>query len=181
MAPVDHDEQHSSAMTAHLHPRRGPGVTYLSIAVVVGVIVLLGLIGNVSSGQFRFAAILTIVGLLATVIMGWLGLAILVPRLDVDGERITGRIGVNKTVNLDWSEVVVDIDDDSPRGQFRLDLGEASITIDLRSWDGFSDFVILVASTPVPARRLTPVARSEVARLLQLGDSAPPVDPESAR
>ena len=166
-------------VTAHLHPRRGPGVTYLSIAIVVGIIAILGVIGNISSGAIGFAVILAIIGILATVIMGWLGLTIIVPRLDVDGERISGRVGVNKPVDLDWSEVVVDIDDESPRGQFQLTLGEASITIDIRSWDGFSDFVLLIASTPVPARRLTPVARREVARLLQLDNSAPPVDPES--
>lgn len=170
---MDHGEHRSSATTAHLHPHRGPGVTYLAIAVVVGVVVLLGVIGNLSSGQLGFAVILAIVGLLTTVIMGWLGLTIVVPRLDVDSERITGRIGVNETIDLDWSEVVVDIDDDSPRGQFRLDLGQASISINLRSWAGFSDFVILIASASVPARRLTPVARREVARLLRLDDSAP--------
>ena len=37
-----------------------------------------------------------------------------------------------------------------------------------RSWVGFREFVVLVANTPDAAAQLTPAARSEVCRLLQI-------------
>lgn len=154
----------------HLHPHRAPGVLYLVLAVAVGVVVVLGLVSYLSSGRFGSAAVTLVVGLGVTAFVGGLALAILVPGLDLDGERVRGRVAVRTTVDVGWDEVVVDVDDDSPRGRFRLDLGATSLTVDARSWTGFGEVVLLLASTPAPGRRLTPAARREVARLLQLDD-----------
>ncbi len=174
MASVYDGKQHNSVMTAHLHLHRGPGVIYVAIAVVVGLIAVSAVVTNVSRREFLFAVVLMTIGLGITTLVGWFGLLILAPQLNVDGERIMGRISLKQTVDVPWSEVVIDVDDDSPHGQFRLDLGPDSITINLRSWEGFGDFVLVLASLSVAAHRLTPAARTEVARLLQLDDSAPP-------
>lgn len=179
MASVNDERQPSSVTTARLHLHRGPGVIYVAIAVVVALIAVSAVFTYVSRREFLFGAVLLIVGLGISALVGWFGLSILAPQLNVNGERIMGRITLNQTVDVPWSEVVIDVDDDSPRGQFRLDLGPDSITVDISSWDGFGNFVLLLASLSVAANRLTPAARTEVARLLQLDDSAPPVDPET--
>jgi hypothetical protein len=49
-----------------------------------------------------------------------------------------------------------------------LEIGEESVSVSGRSWVGFRELIVLVRSTPHAAAQLTPAARSEVSRLLQI-------------
>ena len=106
-----------------------------------------------------------------TAFLAVLALALLVPGLAVRPTGVTGHLGPTRWVDVGWDEVSVDVPENAPPGRLRLDLADDSVAIDVQSWAGFRAFVLLVARTPNAARRLTPAARGEIARLLGSEDA----------
>ena len=154
-----------------LHPHRGVGACYGALAVVVLAIVVLALVTYLSSGRFLMAVATTVGGLGVTAFLAVLALALLVPGLEVRPTGLTGRLAAGRQINVGWDEVSVDMPENAPPGWLRLDVAGHCVEVDVRSWAGFREFVLLVASIPDAARRLTPEARGEVARLLGLGNA----------
>ena len=67
-------------------------------------------------------------------------------------------------IDAGWPDVVLDADAEA--GAIRLVVDERSVSVGRQTWIGFPEFVVLVATTPAAAARLTPAGRREVRRLL---------------
>ncbi len=153
---------------ARLRPKRGPGVLYGTLTAFVFIVVLFGVSAYAADGRIAIAVVLAVGGLALAGFLGYLTVALMIPALDASATGIRGRIGWRKAVDARWREVAIGVDAGDAPGRFRLTIGSESMPIDARSWRGFNDFVILVAGTPEAARSLTPAARRELRRLLQL-------------
>jgi hypothetical protein len=114
------------------------------------------------------AGVIAVVGLPLTAFLALLTYSIVVPSLTVSAARVSGRLSWRGRVDADWHEITIDVVDEAPPGTLQLEIGEDSMSISGRSWVGFREFVVLVASTPQAAARLTPAARTEVRRLLRI-------------
>jgi hypothetical protein len=155
------------AVQLHLHWGIGWGI-YGTATTVVLVLVLAGAVSNLSSGRLVTGAVIAIVGLPLSAFLALLTYSIVVPSLTVNAARVSGRLSWRGRIDVDWNEITIDLDDEAPPGTLRLSLGEESVSVSGRSWVGFREFIILVASTPQAAVRLTPAARTEVRRLLHI-------------
>ena len=155
------------AVQLHLHRGIGWGI-YGTATTVVLVLVLAGAVSNLSSGRLVTGAVIAIVGLPLSAFLALLTYSIVVPSLTVNAARVSGRLSWRGRIDVDWNEITIDLDDEAPPGTLRLSLGEESVSVSGRSWVGFREFIILVASTPQAAVRLTPAARTEVRRLLHI-------------
>lgn len=151
----------------HLHRGVGWGLYGTATAIVL-VLVLAGIASNLSSGSIVIAGVLALAGLPFTAFLGFLTYSMVVPLLIIDGQGISGRLSLAAQVNADWNEISIDVDDEAPPGTIRLHIGEQSVSVSGRSWIGFKEFIVLVASTPRAAAQLTSAARRELSRLLQI-------------
>jgi hypothetical protein len=161
------DGTEPEAVRLHLHRGIGWGL-YGTATTVLLVIVLAGAASNLSSGRLVTGAVIAVVGLSLTAFLGLLTYSIVVPSLTMNAARVSGRLSWRGRIDVDWNEITIDVDDEAPPGTFRLKIGEESVSVSGRSWVGFKEFIVLVASTPRAAAQLTPAARREVRRLLQI-------------
>lgn len=162
---MDRDAGGAAAVRLHLHRGIGWGV-YGGATASVFALVLLGVTHNLSGGRFAAAVAIGLAGLALTGFLAYLTYSMIAPGLTASPAGLRGRMPEGGTVDVGWSEVGIDVDEDEP-GALRLDVGERSVAVSGRSWIGFRDFVRLLGSTPDAAARLTPAARDEVIRLLQ--------------
>jgi hypothetical protein len=132
------------------------------------VLVLAGAASNLSSGRLVMGAVIAVVGLTLSAFLALLTYSIVVPSLTVNAARVSGRLSWRGRIDVDWNEITIDVDDDAAPGTLRLKIGEESVSVSGLSWVGFREFIVLVASTPQAAARLTPTARTEVRRLLHI-------------
>lgn len=107
-------------------------------------------------------------GLSLSAFLALLTYSIVVPSLTVNEARVSGRLSWRGRIDVDWNEITLDVDDEALPGTLRLKIGEESVSVSGRSWVGFGEFIVLVASTPQAADRLTPPPRTEMRRLLQI-------------
>jgi hypothetical protein len=156
----------SAAAVARLHLHRGPAATYAVLALLLLVVLGLGVTTSLADGHVAAAVVATLVGLAVVGFLGLLAVSIAAPGLTVTPAGVAGRISWVRPVDVDWDAVTIDLDEGGTPGRFRVGLGAESVTLDRRAWFGFGDFVLVVASTPAATGRLSPAARSEVARLL---------------
>ncbi|MEP6648987.1 MAG: hypothetical protein ABJA74_03625 [Lapillicoccus sp.] len=110
-----------------------------------------------------------VVVLVITAFLGIVTHALVWPALTVSASGVSGQMALGRPVDIAWEDVTIDVDDDAAPGTLRLDVGAESVSVSSRSWVGFGDFVWLVCVTPAAAVRLTPAARREVVRLLEIG------------
>lgn len=164
----------SEPPSAQLHLHRGLGALYGIVGLVVLGLVVAGVISYVSSGKFLLALVATVVGLAITTFLAILCLNLVVPLVNVSAVGMAGQLTWGRRFNIGWPDITIDVDEGAPNGHLRLDLGAESVTVTPAAWTGFADFVLLVASTSAAAARLTPSARTEIARLLQIEDYRPP-------
>jgi hypothetical protein len=129
---------------------------------------LAGVASNLSSGRLVMAGVIAVFGLPLSAFLALLTYSIVVPSLTVSPTRVSGRLSWRGRVDADWNEITIDVVDEAPPGTLRMEIGKESVSVSGRSWVGFREFVVLVASTPQAAARLTPAARTEVMRLLQI-------------
>jgi hypothetical protein len=115
------------------------------------------------------ASVLAVAGLSLTAFLAFLTYAMVMPSLTAGMAGVSGRVSWRGRFDASWNEVTIDVDDRAEPGAIRLDIGKESVSVSARSWVGFREFIILVGSTPHAAARLTPAARHEVTRLLQIG------------
>jgi hypothetical protein len=155
------------AVQLHLHRGIGWGLYGTATAVVLA-LVLAGVTANLSSGDLLIAGVIGVVGLALTAFLAFLTNSIVTPSLIATADGISGRLSRWGRVDADWDEVTIDVDDNALPGTIRLDIGEESVSVSGRSWVGFGGFVLLVASTPKAAARLTQPARDELSRLLHI-------------
>lgn len=168
---MNHDAGPDPA-AVHLHLHRGIGWgLYGTATVFVSVIVLLGTVSNLQSGRFVTAAALAVVGSAVAAFLALMTHSMVTPALTVSAAGVDGRIPWGGRVDATWNEVVLDVDEKVGPGAIRLGVGTESVSVNARSWVGFPDFVLLVASTPDAVDRMTPAAVQEVIRLLQGGPS----------
>ena len=158
-------------MQLHLHRGIGWGV-YGAATVLVFVLVLIGATSYAFSGRFVMAGVTAVVGLALTAFLAVITHAMVTSALTVTAAGVRGRMPRGTRVDAGWDEVVVDVDADRPDA-IRLDVGGESVSINGRSWSGVRDFVILVASTPHAADRLTPAALQVWLRLLGVTHEEP--------
>ena len=172
MSPMEPDPYAGRAdpSVARLRLHRPVGVAYAAVALVVLALVVLGGVDFATTGRIVMALVVIIAGMLMVAFLGYLSVSVLVPELRLSADGIEGRMNWGRPLDVDWDDVTVDVDDDASPGRFQLSLGGEAVEITARAWVGFADFVVLLASTPAAARRLTPGARHEVARLLQIED-----------
>ncbi len=156
-----------NAVQLHLHRGVGWGLYGTATAVVLA-LVLAGVAANLSSGELVIACVIGVVGLALTAFLAFLTYSIVTPLLIATEDGIRGRLSRRGTVDAYWDEVTIDVDDNALPGTIRLDIGEESVSVSGRSWVGFGEFVLLVASTPQAAVRLTQPARDELSRLLHI-------------
>ena len=161
------DGTEPEAVQLHLHRGIGWGV-YGTATTVVLVLVLAGAASNLSSGRLVMGAVIAVVGLTLSAFLALLTYSIVVPSLTVNAARVSGRLSWRGRIDVDWNEITIDVDDEAPPGTLRLKIGEESVSVSGLSWVGFREFIVLVASTPRAAARLTPAARTEVRRLLHI-------------
>jgi hypothetical protein len=157
-----------AAVRLHLHRGIGWGL-YGTVTVVVFVFVLFGTVANLREGGYVTAAVVAVLGLGLTAFLAMVTRTMVLPALTVSAAGVSGRTPQGRTVDVGWDEVTIDVDDEALAGTMRLDIDDETVTVNSRSWIGFRDFVILVASTSPAAARLTPAARDEVLRLLKIG------------
>ncbi len=112
------------------------------------------------------ALVVAVVGLGLTGFLAYLALLLLVSHIRVDPHGVTGRLASFRRVACNWDAVRLDAPAEAPLGVLRLEVEGDAIELNGRTWAGFDDFVLLVASTPRTARCLSPAARSEITRLL---------------
>jgi len=156
-----------NAVQLHLHRGVGWGLYGTATAVVLA-LVLAGVAANLSSGELVIACVIGVVGLALTAFLAFLTYSIVTPLLIATEDGIRGRLSRRGRVDAYWDEVTIDVDDNALPGTIRLDIGEESVSVSGRSWVGFGGFVLLVASTPKAAARLTQPARDELSRLLHI-------------
>jgi hypothetical protein len=156
-----------NAVQLHLHRGVGWGLYGTATAVVLA-LVLAGVAANLSSGELVIACVIGVVGLALTAFLAFLTYSIVTPLLIATEDGIRGRLSRRGRVDAYWDEVTIDVDDNALPGTIRLDIGEESVSVSGRSWVGFGEFVLLVASTPQAAVRLTQPARDELSRLLHI-------------
>ena len=157
-----------NAVQLHLHRGIGWGLYGVATTVVLA-LVLAGTAANLSSGRILMASVLAVAGLSLTAFLAFLTYAMVMPSLTAGMAGVSGRVSWRSRFDASWNEVTIDIDDRAEPGAIRLDIGKESVSVSARSWVGFREFIILVGSTPHAAARLTPAARHEVTRLLQIG------------
>ena len=156
--------------TVRLHLHRGIGWgLYGTATVAVFALVLAGTVAALQSGKIITAAVLAVVGLALTAFLAVVTHAMVAPALTVRATGVSGRLPRGKPIDVRWDDVLVDVDDTAGPGALRLSLGDHSVSVSARSWIGFRELVVLLASTPEATARLTPAARREVARLLGVG------------
>jgi hypothetical protein len=156
-----------NAVQLHLHRGIGWGI-YGTATTVVLLIVLAGAATNLSSGRLLIAGVIVVAGLSLTAFLGFLTYSMVIPALTASAAGVSGRLSWRGRVDADWNAIIIDVDDETPPSTIRLDIGEESVSVSGRSWVGFEEFIILLGSTPHAAARLTPAARREVSRLLQI-------------
>ena len=105
-----------------------------------------------------------------TAFLGLITDAMVRPGLTVTATGIGGRMPRGRPIRVGWEDVTIDADPDAAPATLRLDIGEASVSISARAWQGFTDFVLLVYHTPRASTRLTPGGRREVLRLLRVDE-----------
>ena len=175
---MNHDAGTDPA-AVHLHLHRGIGWgLYGTATVVVSVLVLLGAVANLQSARFVMAAVVAVVGLTVAAFLALMTHSMVVPALTVSAAGVDGRMPWSGRVDAAWHEVVLDVDDKAGPGAIRLGIGTESVSVNARSWVGFREFVLLVASTPDAVDRMTPAAVQEVIRLLQGGASEDRSEPQ---
>jgi hypothetical protein len=161
-----------AAVQLHLNRRIGWGL-YGTVTAVVFVLVVVGTVFNVQNGRFWIAAVLALVGLAMTAFLVVVTRAMVVPGLTVTASGISGRLAQGGPIDAPWDAVTIDADEedrteDPAHSSIRLTAGERSVSINPRSWVGFTDFVVLVVGTPAARSRMTPAAKLELVRLFQL-------------
>jgi hypothetical protein len=142
------------AVQLHLH--RGIGWGFRGLQRLLLVIVLAGVGSNLTSGRLLMAGVIAVVELPLTAFLALLTYSIVVPSLTVSAARVSGRLSWRGRVDADWHEITIDVDDEVPPGTLRLGIGEESVSVSGRSWVGFREFVVLVASTPHAAAHFDP-------------------------
>jgi hypothetical protein len=156
-----------AAVRLHLHRGVGWGL-YGTATVVMLVLVLIGTVANVQSGRIWVAAVVAAVGLAVTAFLALVTQAMVVPELTVSAAGVSGRVSRGSTVDAEWDEVTIDVGSPAQPGTIRLLIGAESVSVSAQSWVGFGELIVLVGSTPDATARLTPAARREVLRLLQV-------------
>jgi hypothetical protein len=156
----------------HLNRRMGWGF-YGSVTVAVFVLVVVGSVAAAQSGRLWMAAVLVVVGLPMTAFLAVVTAAMVLPELTLSSAGVSGRTARGKAFDAPWSEVTIDaVDEDkveeSGHCTIRMTIGGESVSINNDSWVGFMEFIPWVVGTPVAKSRLTPAAKLELVRLLQL-------------
>lgn len=161
-----------AAVHLHLHRGIGWGVYGVGTVIVLG-LVLAGIWFNLAEGRYLSALAITVVGLGTAGFLGVATHAMVTPALTVTPAGVRGRLPHGMRVDVDWSEVVVDVEDEARPGELRIVVGDGSATVSARQWTGFPEFVVLLGETPAAAARLTPPARREAIRLLGIVELDP--------
>lgn len=154
-------------MRLHLHRGYGWGL-YGTLTAVVGVVALLATARYVSAGEFIFAGVMALGGVVVAGFLGIVTYAIVWPELTASTHGVQGRMCWGRTFDGSWSEITIDVDEGAEAHTLRLELGQQSVSINAQTWMGFNDFVVLVASSAHASARLTPEARAEVLRMFGL-------------
>ena len=147
---------------ALLHLRRGPGLAYGVLALVL---LTLGVVVPVSyllAGRWVMAAVC-----LLLLLLGWffarVSLPMLRTRLTADADGVRGRTPDDQVVDVGWATVDLDADGDF----LVLRIGTEDIRLSAEAWAGFADLIGVLSLVPSATRRLSPAARTEVAGYLE--------------
>lgn len=159
--------------TVEMRLNRGVGIVYCAVAAVVALLVLAGIGAYVTSGRVVMAFVVAVAGLAVAGFLAVVAGAMILPALTVDVSGVRGRTARGGRIAAEWGDITLDVDDNAASGTIRMNLDGASLTLSGRSWLGFRDFVLLVASTPAATSRLSQPARTEVVRLLQIANQLP--------
>ncbi len=168
---MTHDT-HTAAVRMHLNRRMGWGL-YGTVTVAVLVLVVVGAVAAEQSGRLWMAAVLVVVGLPMTAFLAVVTAAMVLPELNLTAAGVSGRTARGTAFDAPWSEVTIDADEEdkveeSGHCTIRMTIGEQSMSINNGSWVGFMEFIPMVVGTPEARSRLTPAAKLELVRLLQL-------------
>jgi hypothetical protein len=166
---MDHD---AGDVRLHLNRRMGWGF-YGTVTVAVLVLVVVGAVAAAQSGRLWMAAVLVVVGLPLTAFLGVVTAAMVLPELNLSAAGVSGRTARGKAFDAPWSEVTIDaVEDDrveeSGHCTIRMTVGDESVSINNDAWVGFMEFIPMVVGTPAARSRLTPAAKLELVRLLEL-------------
>jgi hypothetical protein len=161
-----------TSVRLHLNRRIGWGF-YGTVTVAVLVLVVAGAVGAAQSGRLWMTAVLVVVGLPIVAFLAVVTAAMVLPELNLSSVGISGRTARGRAFDAPWSEITIDADEEdeveeSGHCTIRLTIGEEPMSINNESWVGFMDFVVTVVGTPAARSRLTPAAKLELVRLLQL-------------
>jgi hypothetical protein len=163
---------HGDPVRLHLNRRIGWGL-YGTVTVAVFVLVVVGAVAGVQTGRLWMTAVLVVVGLPMTAFLVVVTAAMVLPELNLSADGVTGRTARGMAIGAPWSEVTIDADEEDEVEEgghctIRMTIGEEKMSINNQSWVGFTDFVVMVVGTPAAKSRLTPAAKLELVRPLDL-------------